>query len=452
MMVTPLHRALWLALAFAAIASACSAPRYETRAAIWPPATERAPQALPTPSTTAVDPAEGQTLTIDDVALLAVTTNPELRRARGDALLADLALREAAVLPPPDLHAGAALPVAGAAPGDGVAWNAGVDWEITSARGRADRVDAAGLRTDATHLDIAWQEWSVLRDARRAAMRVAAWSELTAMSEHALDEQVARARQVELDASMGRLDHVALVEAHAATQAATARLDDARAELAAARAELAGLLGEDVAVPATIVPSATPPDAPGGVEPWLDGLDERRLDLRALATLSDAAARDAVVARLTQFPPMTLGVGVDRDNAGLLATTLDLTVTPSVGRTARLAIERADIGVILAEQTVASHAASVRAEVISTWSAADAAAHRLQVVDAAERQARAELAWAEDALVHGWATRAMRDEAARLVWDATVETARARADLSLARIDLEAAAGVWGDVDQENER
>lgn len=391
-------------------------------------------------------------MTVDDVALLAVTTNPELRRVRADALLADLALREAAVLPPPDVHAGAAVPLAGAAPGDGVAWSAGMDWEITSARGRADRVGAAGLRRDATHLDIAWQEWSVLRDARRAATQVAAWSELATTSERALDDEIARAEQIERDVSSGHLDRSALVAGHAATQSARLRLEETRAELAAARAELAGLMGEDVRVPETIAPSASALIEPGAVEGWLDGLDQRRLDLRALATLSDAAARDAVVARIAQFPPMTLGVGVDRDNAGLLATTLDLTVTPPIGRSTRLAAERADTEAALAEQTVQSRTQAVRNEVLSTWSAAHVAAAQLEGVEAAERQARDDLAWTEEAVAHGWATRAMRDEAARIVWDATIETVRARAVLAVAMVDLEAAAGVWDGAWQEDER
>lgn len=279
----------------------------------------------------AIDLSDG--LSPEEAAVLVVVANPDLRAARARRGVAEATILRAGLLPDPQLAATVERPH-GNQPGTSTGNSVGLSWDLDPlfVRG-AERASATAAR-DQVELDLAWEEWSIAQQARAqvfSALFLARQVELARDEEEALGSVVER-----LDKALD-LHLVSRVEALAAADAlGTARGTriDLEGRLAKARLEVFRLLGapagtalaftgnvERAAAGAAGLAATGPAFigiAPEEPSRWLDGLDERRLDLLALRAgyrSQEEAVRAAV---LRQFPRINVGVNRARDTGAIV--------------------------------------------------------------------------------------------------------------------------------------
>ena len=268
-----------------------------------------------------LDVADG--LTPDEAAVVAVLVNPALVARRASRGLVGAQLFAEGLLAPPQVAASADLPVSG----DSAAVTAvglGLSLDLGALVTRRARLAGAAAVRDSTDLGIAYAEWQAAAQARLAAYRVLSFGRRRALMDAelvALRAALDLLNEAERRRLVTEVDRAAAEAAY--RDARITALDLAEGE-ATARLDLVGALGfpadTTVVVQAVGVPVFRAP--PLGV--LTAGLDSLRLDLRALRlgyASSEAGLRAAV---LGQFPAVTVGVNVARNDAGLL------TVGPAV--------------------------------------------------------------------------------------------------------------------------
>ena len=99
----------------------------------------------------------GQALTPDELGLIAVVANPDLKAARAKAKVAEAQAFDAGLLPDPVLNFNFDQRLSGPDPFNG--WGAQIVYELTALRDHAATLAAAHASRDQVRLDLAWQEW-----------------------------------------------------------------------------------------------------------------------------------------------------------------------------------------------------------------------------------------------------------------------------------------------------
>lgn len=265
-------------------------------------------------------------LTPDQLGLIAVLGNPDIRAQRARLGVADAQVFDAGLLPDPQFSFSLDHPVSGAGLVDAVAAGLGLDTSSLYARSFKQR--GARATREQVRLDVAWQEWQVAGKARLLAARVQGLERsfdlarnASALADSALERTLRAVARGDLSAS--DLEARRLAAADASDRARTVERD-----LQAARFELNATLGLS---PAFVIALAAPgaragaaPDAAGLIE----GAYVRRLDLAALRAgykAQDAGLRSAL---LMQYPRLNLSLNAARDTGGVrtngLAVSFDL--------------------------------------------------------------------------------------------------------------------------------
>lgn len=396
------------------------------------------PWTQPDAAVAAVDPSQG--LSPIEAAYLALSSNPGLKRARADLGIERVELRQAAVLPDPELAAGVGSPVAGAGPDDRLAWSLGLSWEVTGSVGRGARRDVARRTGDSVRLDVAWQEWGVFQATRGAASDVAALSDqlrqLTEWSE-ALAERVDR---LEDDSGLGWVQRRETDDARRQLADVRSREALVQADLQDARRRLNALVGvtSETELPITeaeAAPALPPRDA------LLDQLAEHRFDLLALSSQVDASAAGVREAETARFPPITVGVGADSDTTGLLVSMLTVSLPLSVGGQRAVVLDRALLDQSRTTDESATRTREAIAEVVRlyatclSWREREALAE--SQVELASRLAEERQADVEAGLATWPEAERLRDDQ----WEAALELADIRRQSLRATIELETASG-----------
>jgi outer membrane protein TolC len=258
--------------------------------------------------------------TPEQIAVIAVIVNPDLRAERDRRQLASAQVLQAGLLPNPTVTAGVDFPYDASPPDDHTAYSFGVDWEITSLITHDLKRRAASAEAASVDLDVAWKEWQIAQEARTAAYDVLA-----------LQGQLNAAREAERQLA----DNLAAVQ-RAADRHEKTLLDLAAAQNSAQDAHEVVIVQErDLAKQRLTLQRAVgfPPDRPIALrgsdadlpaslpppahESMLSGLEQRRLDMLALKKgyeSQDATLRAAI---LMQFPKIMLGGSVARDTMGI---------------------------------------------------------------------------------------------------------------------------------------
>lgn len=287
------------------------------------------------------DPADG--LDMDEVAMLAVANNPQLRQARDAAGVARAQAFAAGLLPDPQLGLSFDRPTNGAA-GNTNAFNLNPTFDASALLLRSSRRGAAQAAARRVELDLLWQEWQVVSQARLLYTRILAQEAVRSelQSEHDLLSERYRASREALAAGNVTIDFAAALLA--ALQKIEKQLNDLERSLLQNRAGLNALLG--------IVPTA--PLALAG-KPRARALDaaalraglERRLalrpDLQALQAGYRSQEEKFRGAVLAQFPALNVGLTRARDTSGLYTLGFGLTLSlPILNRNrGNIAIEQA---------------------------------------------------------------------------------------------------------------
>src|SRR5476649_2337082 len=229
---------------------------------------------LPFPALAAhrFDPSDG--LDIVETAMLAVANNPDLKLARDDAAIAHAQAYAAGLLPDPQLALSRDLSDSGGAD-TRAAYSYGLSYDINALLLHSSQRDAAQADAHKTDLNLLWQEWQVVSQARLLFVRVT-------QSRHLMDTLVEtrglfedRVRRTQTALARGLLTSDAVSPNVAALQDVQRQVFELERQSAQSARELNALLG---LAPSTVL----------------------QLQDRAEPVASDGAQIDAALAALPQ--------------------------------------------------------------------------------------------------------------------------------------------------------
>ncbi len=275
------------------------------------------PATFPLPALRAhvFDPRDG--LDSDELAMLAIANNPQLKVARDQAGEARAQAFAAGLLPDPQISFSRDYPTNGQ-PGNTSAFNLGIDFNLTALLLRSSSREAAGGELHRADLELLWQEWQTANQARLLFVRVTSLEKARAILTEERQLFVARYAHSRAALLAGNRSLDATSADFAALQGISQRLNDIDRQVLRARHDLNALLGLDPEVTLTLNGTVKIPRIDSArVEKLLPGLARRRPDLLALQWgyhAQEARLRQAVLA---QFPPLDLGLTRARDTSAL---------------------------------------------------------------------------------------------------------------------------------------
>jgi outer membrane protein, heavy metal efflux system len=243
-------------------------------------------------------------LPIDDVGLLAVLNDPQLRSEPGQIELAQAAVLQSSLLPNPSVSVSYGTLLGGAG-GFAPAWSASLTEDVRSILTYHTRVKSSRLQSQQVNADLLWQEWQVAQKARLLALDLYYGEQSLELSRRELQLLDREARAAQAATQAGNLDLAALaplLTARAAAEQAVASVGLTQMQNWQA---LDTLLGLDPRARFAIAKPTLPP--PPDPTPLLADLADRRPDLVALQLGYHAADEDVRTAIIGQFPPLVLG-------------------------------------------------------------------------------------------------------------------------------------------------
>ena len=252
----------------------------------------------------------------DQLAVLAVIANPDLKAARAKVGVAEAQAFAAGLLPDPQISLGFDQPIGNAA-GLVTALSGAIAFD-TSTLYRAPLLAAQARRTaEQAKLDLAWQEWQVAGQAKLLAHRITGLARQSSLAEGA---QV-RADQM-LTRTLGAVARGDLkgsdVEARRIAAADTAdRARTTQRDLAAARLDLNKLLGLPPTVELAIADVKNQVGPTASAEALFETAMRSRLDFAAIRTGYDSQEAAVRIAILDQYPRLGLTLTRARDTGGV---------------------------------------------------------------------------------------------------------------------------------------
>lgn len=299
------------------------------------------PAKMPLPELAAhrFDPSDG--FDMEDVAILAVANNPDLRLARDDLGIAQAQAFSAGLLPDPQVSISSDYP--GAA-GFSRAFSYGLSMDVMAIVTRSANKKSADATVSKTDLGLLWQEWQVVAQARQLFVKARFQDDVLPLL--AQQAELAQTRYV-------RTAHAASehnVTADTTTAALTAWQDARKqyADMQQAREQthhdLNALLGLAPEVDLPLVGAATvePLDA-STLDAAVAALPQRRPDLIALQAGYEAQEQKYRAAILNQFPSLSVGFTRQRDTSEIYTSGFAINLTLPVFNRNRgnIAIEQA---------------------------------------------------------------------------------------------------------------
>lgn len=258
-----------------------------------------------------VDPS--RPLDADEVAMIAIARNPDLRTARAKAHVTHAEAFAAGLLPDPTFSADYAIATSGV--GAINAYTFGLVEEVMPFLTRSSREDQAKSLTRGADLSLLWQEWQVVSQARLLTVRAVMLRRQRDLLEE--NRSLFRHRYETTRAALSRGDQTLpnLVADLGALTAVETQLNEIERQSLDNRLDLDALLGLD---PKTELDLASevgiePPDA-ATIRADLPVLVERRPDLLALKAGYAAQEETMYQAVLAQFPLLSVGVSRSSDN------------------------------------------------------------------------------------------------------------------------------------------
>ncbi|MEO6248977.1 MAG: TolC family protein [Sphingomicrobium sp.] len=261
-------------------------------------------------------------LTLNEIAVITVLANPDLKAQRAKAGVTDAQAFAARLLPDPTAQLSFDKLISGPDMLNGFGGQLGFDLaQLRTAR--ITRESGAASRSQ-VRLDLAWAEWQYASNAQVQAVRIVALRRQL---------ELARATLASAETWLGRVQRAAGRGDVAGSDTDARRLalidasDKVRTgehDLAAARLELNKLMGIP---PDTVIAIAEPaaPVIPPDAATLTAQAIGRRLDLAALRAGYGVGEADVHKAILEQFPNISLTVASARDTAG------NLTIGPQLG-------------------------------------------------------------------------------------------------------------------------
>jgi len=307
-----------------------------------------------------------------ELVQLAVLNNPHLAAVQSRLKEANAQLVQAGLLPDPQLNLSADFP-RGNDPTLVTAYGIGLGFDLQALITRGARQSAATKQARSVYLQVLWQEWQIIQQARMLYRRALMQQQQVALTHQQFSQTQTnwQLQQKALKRGNATLDAEGL--------ARTAMMDsetawfEARRQYSATMHKLTLLLGLSpqtmlrLSLPAQGIASLlNPPVSASALRELLHHIDHKRPDLLALK--AGYAAQEARVREqiLAQFPGFTIGANNLRDTGKIwtLGPFINLNLPLLNGNRGNIAIARAT-------------RSRLRAEYRDRLTAAEAEAHRL---------------------------------------------------------------------------
>ena len=252
-------------------------------------------------------------LDIDDVGLLAVLNDPDLRAERGTLDSARAGLLQASLLPNPSASVSYEALLGGVGTS---AWAASLTEDLKAVLTYHTRKKAARFQVGQVNADLLWQEWQVAQQARILAVDLY-WGDLAvSLAERQLQLVDREVRAVQAATRSGALDLTALAPLLAAKASAAQTVASLRLADLQGWQQLDALLGLEPDVRFALAPPKLEP-LPDNLESLIEQLPARRPDLVALQLgyrSADESVRSAIIG---QFPAFVVGGMWEDDNGNV---------------------------------------------------------------------------------------------------------------------------------------
>lgn len=282
-------------------------------------------------------------LDMTDVAILAVLNNPDLKLARADARVSHAQSFAASLLPDPQLAMNADFKLH-PDPGSSRGYSIGPSFDFGSLLTHDALHDAAGHEAGKADMNLLWQEWQVIAQARLLYIRIVEGERLQkvlAAQQDFLQTRIVQVRQA-LAQQLITFDIANTVLI--AQQDLQRQSGDLARQQNQARHDLNNLLG---LAPDLMVPLQETLDLPdidrSGVRAILAQLPQRRPDLLALKRGYEAQDQRYRAAIMAQFPALNIGFTRTRDTSNVVSQGFGVTISlPLLNRNrGNIAIEKA---------------------------------------------------------------------------------------------------------------
>ncbi|MBS0220913.1 MAG: TolC family protein [Proteobacteria bacterium] len=283
-----------------------------------------------------------QPFDMDEIGMLAVANNPDLRAARRKAGVAHAQAFAAGILPNPQMPFNYGVLTGG--PGVIDAISSGLSQDIIPLLTRSARVRSAKASEQSVRLDLLWQEWQVVSQSRLLFVAAVELQRVRSILEET--RTLLAGRYQRSAAAMRRGDETlpTVVSDLTALKAVETQINDTDQLILKNRHDLNALLGlkPDAGLPLTDSLDVSPIDIQK-LTGALDNLAQRRPDLLALKAGYEAQEEKLREAVLRQFPALNIGVIKARDTTEVYTTTLGITISlPIFDRNqGNIAIEKA---------------------------------------------------------------------------------------------------------------
>lgn len=313
-----MNPALALAAAVAVLGGLCGCAGYHPRplAQHADLATSPAALDLTVPAAGPADPARridiSRPLTIDEIGLLAMLNDPDLKSERGTLGVARAGLLQATILPNPSGSLGYGALISG--PGVASSISASLSQDIAAIVTRRPRIRSAEARLAQVDAEQLWREWQVAQKARQLAADIDAANRTIRLTrgEHRL--LLRETATVKAAIAKDNLTIAALAPLLTAVAAAEKSLQSLRLTRQTNWQALDALLGLVPSVRFAIAHPLFRP-LPRNLEPLVANLPERRPDLAALRLGYTSAEEDVRAAILGQFPALSIGPAYGSDTS-----------------------------------------------------------------------------------------------------------------------------------------
>ncbi len=296
---------------------------------------------LPELSSRPFNPDDGLDMT--EVSILAVVNNPGLKVARDERKIASAQLIAAGILPNPQLTAALDHPIA-VAPGYVNAFNLGLSYDIAALITRNASAEAARAHSLKVDLNVLWQEWQVVQQARLLFVRSMEQEKMMRLLQSYRELFDTRYRRAGEALQEGNLTIGAASADLTALQDAQARINDLERGISKTRHDLNLLVGLSPEVRLRLVGDISLPEPDQTkIKTYLAQLPQRRPDLLALQAGYASQEQRFRKAVLAQFPAFNFGLTRARDTSDINTIGFDITLSlPVFDRNqGNIAIEKA---------------------------------------------------------------------------------------------------------------
>lgn len=294
---------------------------------------------LPELASHVFDPGDGLDMT--EVAMLAVANNPQLKIARDDLGISRAQAFAAGLLPDPQLGISRDTARNGAA-GSTSGFSLGLSYNVNALLTRSTGKRAAQASAQQTDLNLLWQEWQVVSQARLLFVRNVSQQKLLAIMQQERALLATRYAAVEHAVESGEMTRDAVELA--ALQNLETSINNLSRQINANQHNLNDLLGLAGDAKLQLVGDAdVAPLDENKIHADIAHLAQRRPDLRALQFGYESQEQRLRMSILAQFPTLNVGLTRARDTSGLYTQSIGMTLSLPIvnGNRGNVAIEQA---------------------------------------------------------------------------------------------------------------